>query len=87
MLCKIGKNNKNWVTRGKSNEIKSKLACILEADESTRLRMGESLPNHHEDHIAGKGYNSLQHYNLVHKFIPMLQAMNIPAAKAAVGKE
>ena len=31
------------------------LACILEASESTRLRMGESLPNHHEDHIAGKG--------------------------------
>ena len=29
------------------------------------------LPNHHEDHIAGKGDNSLQHYNLVHKFIPM----------------
>ena len=32
--------------------------CILEASESTRLRMGESLPNHHEDHIAGKGNNS-----------------------------
>ena len=45
------------------------------------------LPNHHEDHIAGKGDNSLQHYNLVHKFIPMLQAMKIPAAKAAVDKE
>ena len=71
----------------KSNKIKSKLACILEASESTRLRMGESLPNHHEDHIAGKGNNSLQHYNLVHKIIPMLQAMNIPAAKAAVDKE
>ena len=28
------------------------LVCILEASESTRLRMGESLPNHHEDHIA-----------------------------------
>ena len=28
-----------------------------------------------------------QHYNLVHKFIPMLQAMKIPAAKAAVDKE
>ena len=26
---------------------------FLEADESKRLRMGESLPNHHEDHIAG----------------------------------
>ena len=66
---------------------KSKLACILEASESTRLRMGESLPNHHEDHIAGKGDNSLQHYNLVHKFIPVPQAMKIPAAKAAVDKE
>ena len=49
--------------------------------------MGESLPNRHEDHIAGKGNNSLQHYNLVHKFNPMPQAMKIPAAKAAVGKE
>ena len=37
--------------------------------------------------MAGKGDNSLQHYNLVHKFIPMPQAMNIPAAKAAVDKE
>ena len=42
---------------------------------------------YHEDHIAGKGNNSLQHYNLVHKFIPMPQAMKIPAAKAAVDKE
>ena len=67
-------------------KLKTRLACILEADESTRLRMGESLPNHHEDHIAGKGENSLQHYNLVHKFIPMPQAMKIPA-KAAVDKE
>ena len=40
-----------------------------------------------EDHIAGKGENSLQHYILVHKFIPMPQAMKIPAAKAAVDKE
>ena len=111
--------------------------------------MGESVPNHHEDHIAGKGDNSLlleqlgkinlshdgqshdelmsvfqdtlshrsttlmitvgagvqlkteermcrssvlncrqlQHYNLVHKFIPMPQAMNIPAEKTAMDKE
>ena len=59
-----------------SNKIKTRLVCILEAGESTRLRMGESLPNHHEDHIAAKGNNSLQHYNLVHKFIPMPQAVN-----------
>ena len=44
-------------------------------------------PHNHEDHIAGKGENSLQHFNLVHKFIPMPQAMKIPAAKAAVDKE
>ena len=85
MPCKIIKNNKNC-GGGASNKIKSKLACVLEASESTRLRMGESLPNHHEDHIAGKGDNSLQHCNLVHKFVPMPQAMKIPAAKAAVDK-
>ena len=87
MLCKISKNNQNLVTRGKSNDIKSKFACILEASESTRLRMGESLPNHHEDQIAGKGDNLLQHYNLVHKFILVPQATNILAAKSAVDKE
>ena len=40
-----------------------------------------------KNHIAGKGENSLQHYNLVLKFIPMPQAMKISAAKAAVDKE
>ena len=65
----------------------TKLACILEADESTRMRMGNSMPHYHQDHIAGKGENSLQHNNLVHIFTPMPQAMKIPAAKAAVDKE
>ena len=49
--------------------------------------MGNSTPHNHKDHIAGKGDNSLQHYNVVHKFIFMPQAMKIPAAKAAVDKE
>ena len=47
----------------------------------------KNLPYYHEDHIAGKGDNSLQHYNLVHQFITMPSAMKIPAAKAAVYKE
>ena len=72
---------------GASNKLQTKLACILEADESTRMRMGNSIPHHHEDHIAGKGENSFQHYNLVHKFIPLPRVMKIPAAKAAVDKE
>ena len=87
MPCKISKNHKNCGNGDKSNKAKSKLACILGASESTRLRMGASLPNHHEDHFAGKGDHSLQHYILVHKFIPMPQAIKIPAAKAAVEKE
>ena len=49
--------------------------------------MEGSPHKNHEDHIAGKGDNSLQHKNLVHKFIPMPQAMKFPAVKAAVDKE
>ena len=49
MSCKIMKKNCGSET---SNKIKTILVCILEAGESTRPRMGESLPNHHEDHIA-----------------------------------
>ena len=33
-----------------------------------------------------KGDNSQQHYNMVHKFIPMHQALRKPAAKKAVDK-
>ena len=83
MLCQIMKN----CGSSGSDKNKIKLACILEVDESTRMRMWNSEPSNHEDHIAGKGANSLQHYNLVHKFILLLQAMKIPAAKAAVDKE
>ena len=41
----------------------------------------------HEDRIAGKGINSLNHHNIVHKFIPMPEAMKIPDAKTAVDKD
>ena len=51
MPCKIMKN----CGSGATNKIETKLACILEVDESKRLRMGESLPTHHEDHVAGRG--------------------------------
>ena len=51
MPCKIVKKN---CGSGASNKAKTKLACILAADESTRLRMGNSIPHYHQDHIAGK---------------------------------
>ena len=50
MPCKITKNCGSCAT----NKIQTKLACILEANESTRMRMGNSIPSNHEDHIAGK---------------------------------
>ena len=87
MPCKTCKRSKKGETRSKTDDFKCKFACIFEASESTRLRMEESLPNYHEAHIAGRGDNALQHYNLVHKFIPMPQAMKIPAAEATVDKE
>ena len=87
MPCKTCKKNKNGETRSNTKDFKSKFPCFLEASESTRLRMEESLPKYHEDHIAGRADTSLQHYNLVHTFIPVPQVMEFPAAKAAVDKE
>ena len=52
MPCKTCKKSKHGETRSKTNDFKSKFACILEASESTRMRVEESLPNGHEDHIA-----------------------------------
>ena len=47
----------------------------------------ERQPKDHADRIAGKGFNSLSHYNLVHMFIPMLQAMKIPDANASLAND
>ena len=48
---------------------------------STRMRMEESLPNYHEDHIAGRGDNSLQNYNLVDKIFLCLKQWKFPQQK------
>ena len=61
--------------------------CMVESQESTRQRAEPPQSQTHEDHIAGKGFTSMSHCNLVHKFIPMTQVMKFPDAKAAVDKE
>ena len=86
MPCKLQRDKYRETCRVEKN-CKTKYACIVEADESTRKGMEGSLHKNHADHIAGKGMNSLSHYTLVRKFIPMPQAMKIPDAKAAVVKE
>ena len=85
MLCKLQREKYRETCR--VDECKTKYPCIVEADESMRKRMEGSPHKNHEDHIAGKGMNSLNHCNLVRKFIPLLQQMKIPDAKAAVEKE
>ena len=85
MPCKL-QRDKYWETC-RVDECKTKYACIVEADESMRIRMEGSPHKNHEDHNAGEGMNSPSRYSLVHKFIPMLEAMKILDAKAAVGKE
>ena len=79
--------NQHRETCGNVGQHKTKYACLVEADGSVRIRMEGSQSKNHEDHISGKGVNSMGHYNLVHKFIPMLEALKIPDAKAAVEKE
>ena len=84
MPCKIMKN----CGSGGSDKNKTKLACILEAYESTRMRMGNSIPPNHEDHIAGQGENySFDNVTIwFTNLFPMPQAMKIPGAKASSGQ-
>ena len=65
---------------------KTKYACTVAAYESTRPRLEGAGHKPHQDHITAEGMNSVTHYNLVHKFIPMPQAMKIPDAQAAAEK-
>ena len=84
MPCKFFKKT---CESGASNKIKTRLACILEGDESRRLRMGESLQ------IIIK--TILQEKEPIHCSITIwftnlflcTKTMKNPAAKAAVDKE
>ena len=83
--CKVQRNSYRACS-GVEKKCKTKNASIVEADEYTRKRMDESHHKNHEDLFAGKGMNSLSHCSMVRKFIPMLQAMKMPDAEAAVDK-
>ena len=59
-------------------------AYKCEAHESTRTRTGKTQNKDHEDHIAEREFNSMSHYHLVRRPVPVLQAMKILGAKAGV---
>ena len=66
--CKT-KGGKYRETCSTSGTPKTIYACIVEADESTRKRSERTTVHEdHEDHIAGKRINSLNHHHLVLKF-------------------
>ena len=70
-----------------SNKIqKTNHARTVPAHETTRKRLEPTLPKDHDDHRAERGYSSIGHCNLVHKFVPTPQTMKIPDAQAAVDK-
>ena len=56
---------------------KTKYACVVDADECTSPRLEGAGHKPHQDHITAKGINSMTHYSLVHKFIPILQALKV----------
>ena len=71
---------------GEEKEFKTMYGCLVESHESTRQRAESLQSKTHEGRIAGKGVTSMTHYDLVHKYIPMPQAMKIPDATAALDK-
>ena len=70
----------------KASEAKTRFSCNTEAHESTGQRIESVTKRIHEEHIAGKGQNSVLHCNFVHNF-PMPQAIRIPDVKAAMGRK
>ena len=74
MPCKTPANC-NGETCRTIGKRKTKFACIVDADESMRIRL-EGVPHrYHEDHIA----------TLVHKFIPMPQALKNTRCEGCCG--
>ena len=85
MPCKI-RRRKHGETCSSSGIRKTKYACIVEADESTRKRLEGTPREDHEDHIAGKGINSLSHCNLVHKFCSYASSNEDTGSNSSSGK-
>ena len=91
-MCEISWNLFFWILQCRAN-------CERPQGHHPQRRLGthrrnvamsigkeKSFLQKQEDHIAEKGYNPLSHYKVVHKRIPMPQAMKIPDAEAAVDK-
>ena len=85
MPCKASKKGKNGATRGKSNEVKSKLACIwtpVNPQECVWKNLYRIIMRTILQERVALHCNKIWYTNF-----PMPQAMKTPAAKAAVDEE
>ena len=86
MPCRMGTKKRSSRLREPASETtesntKTKHACIVEAHASTLYQEILRITS------RKKRFNSIRHYNLVHKFVAMPQAMKVPDAKVAVEEE
>ena len=85
MPCKTPINSRGETCRS-IEKSKTKYACIVDADETMRVRLDGAVHKPHQDHITARGMTSLNHCSLVHKFIPMPQALKNTESQGSSGK-
>ena len=85
MPCKVPMKSSGETHRNIGKR-KTKHACVVDANESTRPRLKGVGHTFHQDPITAKVMNSLTHYSLVHKFIPMPQALKNFRCKGSSGE-
>ena len=60
--------------------------CIVESNKSAWRRVESSLRSKHEDRIAGKGFASMTHCSLVHKFMAFASSDENSRCKSCRGQ-
>ena len=71
MPCNVQHLQRREACGKEPNIRRSRYACIVGAHESARKRLERTPRKDYEVRIAGKGFNSLSHYNFARNFIPM----------------
>ena len=86
MPCKTPICQSSRETRRSLGKHKTKYACIVEADESMRIRLEGGPYRYHKIHIAAKGMNSLTHCNLVQQVYSIASSNENTRCKGSSGK-
>ena len=85
MPCKMPKNSTGETHRNIGKR-KTKYACLVDADESTRPRLEGAGHTLHQDHTTEKGMNSMNPYGLIHKIHSDASSNENSRCKGSSGK-